>query len=105
MNDVERIRSLADGEVVRMIRSGGAASLSDAQAQVARLGGLKDWAEFEAWLQALAARESHATISEEVRQLKRAIAADDLQRVQRSLGGSARGADSPSSHGRLALLT
>jgi ankyrin repeat protein len=80
-NDVERIRALANGEVLRLIRSGGA-SLSDAQTQVAHLCGLKDWAELEAGLQTLAARESHATVSDEVRQLKRAIAADDLQRVQ-----------------------
>jgi ankyrin repeat protein len=82
-NDVDRMRALIDDQVRELIETGDASSLSDAQAQVARLGGLESWADLQDGLRRLSARTSQVTtLGPEIQQLKRAIGSGDLDRVQ-----------------------
>ena len=79
-DDVVRIRTLLDEHATELITSGAAASKPDAQLQVARLLGLTNWAEVEARLALLEQRSSLP--SAEIRQLKQAIDANDLDGVK-----------------------
>jgi ankyrin repeat protein len=68
--------------VAELMSSGAAASLAEAQGQLVLVAGVKDWEEVEAGLRSLEAREPVAIPSSEVRQLCRAIEAQDVPRVQ-----------------------
>ena len=81
-NDVRRLRAMVHAHVAELMSSGAAASLADAQAQVALLAGVKDWEEIETGLHCLEGRGPVAIPSSEVRQLCRAIEAQDVSRVQ-----------------------
>ena len=81
-NDVTRIRAMVHANAAELMSSGAAASLAEAQAQLVLVAGVKDWEEIEAGLRSLEARETVAIPSSEVRQLCRAIEAQDVPRVQ-----------------------
>jgi ankyrin repeat protein len=80
LDDVVRIRALLDEQATALITSGAAASKPDAQLQMARLFGLTSWAEVEARLAVLEQRSDLP--SAEIRQLKQAIDANDLEGVK-----------------------
>lgn len=80
--DVPRIRTLLDGHATALVASGAAPSKADAQLQMARLFGLTSWAEVEARLAVLQQRSDVAFDSGEIRQLKQAIDANDLEGVK-----------------------
>jgi ankyrin repeat protein len=82
INDVVRIRSLLNEQATALITSGTAASTVDAQLQMARLFGLTSWAGVEAQLALIQQRSDVAFPSEEVRQLKHAIDANDIEGVK-----------------------
>ncbi len=80
LSDVARIRTLLDDQATALITSGAAESKPDAQLQMARLFGLTSWAEVEARLAVLEQRSDLP--SAEIRQLKQAIDANDLEGVK-----------------------
>ncbi|MEO7189477.1 MAG: ankyrin repeat domain-containing protein [Vicinamibacterales bacterium] len=81
-NDVTRMRAMVNAHVSELMSSGAATSVAEARAQVALLAQVKDWAEIEEGLRSLEARGPIALTSSEVRQLCRAIEAQDVPRVQ-----------------------
>jgi ankyrin repeat protein len=82
INDVVRIRSLLDEQATALMASGAAASKPDAQLQMARLFGLASWAEVEARLTTLQQRSDIVFPSAEIRKLKQAIDANDIEGVK-----------------------
>jgi len=82
VHDVVRIRELLDEQLTQLITSGAAASKPDAQLQLARLFGLKSWEEVEAQLDSLKQRSDIELPSAEIRQLKQAIDANDIEGVK-----------------------
>ena len=82
INDVVRIRTLLDEQATALITSGAAASTPDAQLQMARLFGLTSWADVEAKLARLKQRSGIELPGAEIRQLKHAIDANDIEGVK-----------------------
>jgi hypothetical protein len=80
LDDVVRIRTLLDVQATALITSGAAASKPDAQLQMARLFGWTSWADVESRLASLEQRSN--VPGAEIRQLKQAIDANDLEGVK-----------------------
>jgi ankyrin repeat protein len=103
-NDVARIRTLLDTQSNDLIASGAASSRTDAQVQIAHLCGLASWEELETRLDALKERVD-AIDSAQVRQLKQAIEADDITRVQTLMTSRPALHNAPIGYGRNGPLT
>src|SRR5687767_5662273 len=88
VNDVARIRTLLDDHATALVASGAAASKPDAELQMARRFGLTNWQEVEAKLALLPERSGVVLPSAEVRQLKHAIDANDIEGVKTLMTGN-----------------
>jgi ankyrin repeat protein len=104
-NDVTRLRALLHAHLTELMASRAAASLAEAQAQVALLAGVKDWEAIEAGLRSLEEREPVNIRSSEVRQLCRAIEAQDVPRVQHLMTRQPALHRAPIGYGRSGPLT
>ena len=81
-NDVVRVRAMVQTQVLELLNSGTAASVAEAKSQLASVAGVRNWATIEARLRDMDRSEPISVPKSEVRQLCRAIEAQDVPRVK-----------------------